>query len=319
MLGFDADLRALKSAMTTSTKLTASQSQSRASLTISPIPESLHGLEKHAQEMASLLESLSSHFDLCVNAIRHTEGGFAAARKAASSLPPGAEPVSISGVMNAESQNLDEQPLSDEERTEMLHVLENDAAQVEDVVAELKEHLNEMETKNEAILEHVSMLNTEYSSTMAAFTILETISAHLPKYVLASSDFRLHWEDTKQQIREQSENLEDMRIFYENYYASYDALILEVHRRKKSEDKVKAVMRKAMEQVEEESALDLRERLAFTGDLHDFIPQDLWTGVGANVPKWEFVQTGEKGSETPKLERTVIEAAKGREKQRRGR
>lgn len=305
--------------MTASTKLSSSQSQSRTSLATSPIPESLNALETHAQEMASLLDSLSSHFDLCVNAIRHTEGGFAAVRKAASSLPPGVEPVSVSGVMNAESQNLNEEPMSEEERTQMLQVLENDAAQVEDVVAELREHLSEMETKHESILEHVSALSAEYSSTTAAFTILENISAHLPGYTMSSSDFRLHWEETKQLIHEQLEDLEGMRVFYENYHASYDAMILEVHRRKKSEDKVKAIMRKAMDQIEEESAIDMRERVAFKGDVGDYIPQDLWTGVGASVPKWKFVQTEGNGSETPKLERTVVEAAKGREKHRRGR
>jgi autophagy-related protein 17 len=319
ILAFDNDLRALKTAMTASPKLSSSQSQSHASLATSPIPDSLNALEIHAQEMASLLDSLVSHFDLCVNAIRHTEGGFAAVRKAASSLPPGAEPVSVSGVMNAESQNLNEEPLSEEERTEMLQVLENDAAQVEDVVAELRERLSEMETKHEAILEHVSILTAEYSSTITAFTILENISAHLPGYIMSSSDFRLHWEETKQQIREQLEELEGMRVFYENYHASYDAMILEVHRRKKSEDKIKAIVRKAMEQISEESELDMRERAAFKGDVGDYIPQDLWTGVGAKVPKWEFVQTGGEGVETPKLERTVVEAAKCREKQRQSR
>ena len=303
--------------MTASPKL--SSSQSHASLATSPIPESLNMLEIHAQEMASLLDSLVSHFDLCVNAIRHTEGGFAAVRKAASSLPPGADPVSVSGVMSAESQNLNEEPLSEEERTEMLQVLENDAAQVDDVVAELREHLNEMETKHEAILEHVSVLTAEYSSTTAAFTILENISAHLPGYIMSSSDFRLYWEETKQQIREQLEELEGMRVFYENYHASYDALIMEVYRRKKSEDKVKAIIRKAMEQIEEESALDTRERVAFKGDVGDFIPQDLWTGVGASVPRWEFVQRDGEGNETPRLERTIVEAARNRDKLRQGR
>ena len=58
---------------------------------------------------------------------------------------------------------------------------------------------------------------------------------------------------------------------------------------------------------------------AFKGDVGDYIPQDLWTGVGSIVPKWEFVQTAGDGTETPKLERTVVEAAKSREKQRQSR
>lgn len=307
--------------MTNSPKLSSS-SQSNTSLKTSPIPERLNELETHAQEMASLLDSLVSHFDLCVNAIRHTEGGFAAVRKAASSLPPGAEPVSVSGVMNAESQNLNDEPLSEEERTEMLKVLENDAAQVEDVVAELREHLSEMETKHENILEYVSALAAEYSSTTSAFAILENISARLPGYIIASSDFRLRWEETKMQIQEQLQELESMRLFYENYHASYDGLLLEVYRRKQSEEKVKTIMRKAMEQIEKISEVDMREREAFRSDVGDFLPGDLWNGVGSNAPKWEFVlKEGKGGNETPDLERAVVEAAgrRDRDRQRPGR
>jgi autophagy-related protein 17 len=300
--------------MTASPKLSSSQSQ--ISISSFPIPSSLDALETHAQEMASLLTSLASHFDLCINAIRHTEGGFAAVQKAASSLPPGAEPVSVSGVMNAESQNLDEEPLTEEERTEMIQVLVNDAAQVDDVVAELRDHLSEMEAKHDEILEHVAALTAQYNSTTAAFMILENISANLPGYIMSSSDFRMHWEETKSQIREQLEDLEGMRVFYENYHASYDALIMEVHRRKKSEDKVKSIISKAMNQIEEETAMDMRERIAFKGDVGDFIPQDLWTGVGASVPRWEFIQRDGEAIETPKLERTIVEAARSRDKLR---
>jgi autophagy-related protein 17 len=84
--------------------------------------------------MAALLDSLVQHFDLCVNAIRHTEGGYAAVRKAASSQPPGAEAVSVSGVMNTENDPPSDEPISDEERREMFDVLEKDASQVDDVV-----------------------------------------------------------------------------------------------------------------------------------------------------------------------------------------
>jgi autophagy-related protein 17 len=321
ILSFDNDLRALKAAMASSSKIAASQSQT--SLESSPIPENLNALEIHAQEMASLLDSLVSHFDLCVNAIRHTEGGFAAVRKAASSLPPGDEPVSVSGVMNTESQNLDDSPLSEEERHEMLQVLENDAVQVNDVVAELKEHLSEMENKHEAIIEHVSYLTTEYNTTISAFLVLESISAHLPSYLMASSDFKLHWEETKMLIQDQLQELESMRLFYENYYASYDGLILEVWRRRQAEGKVKAIMKKAMDQVEKVVEADMREREAFRSDVGDFLPGDLWSGVGANPPKWEFGLLGANNSEfvgnefeSPDLDMDVVKAARKRDAER---
>jgi autophagy-related protein 17 len=270
--------------------------------------------------MASLLDNLVSHFDLCVNAIRHTEGGFAAVRKAASSLPPDAEPVSVSGVMDS-SQNPDaEGPLSEEERREMLSVLETDAAQVEDVVAELREHLSEMETKHDAILAHVSNLAETYDSTAAAFNALQSLSAQLPTYLMAASDFRLRWEDTKSQIREQLQEMESMRLFYENYHASYDSLIMEVYRRRQSEEKVKLIMRKAIEQIEKVVEADMKEREAFRGDVGDFLPGDLWSGVVEAAPRWEFIglknDEGKEGAEAPQLERAIVEGAVKRDRER---
>lgn len=276
--------------------------------------------------MASLLDSLVSHFDLCVNAIRHTEGGYAAVRKAASSQPPGAEPVSVSGVMNTEDDPSIEEPMSDEERREMLDVLEKDAAQVDDVMMELRDFLSEMEVKHDAILEYVSSLTESYNSTIATYQILEAVSARLSGYLAASQDFRLKWEDTKMNIQGQLNELESMRLFYENYYSSYDGLILEVCRRKQCEEKVKGIMRKAMEQIEKVLEADSKEREAFRGDVGDYLPVDLWPGVSAAAPRWELVRKAvpagdvveqEVGVESlPELDRDLVEAASRRERER---
>jgi len=227
--------------------------------------------------------------------------------------------VSVSGVMNTSQTAGEEEPPSDEERKEMLAVLENDANQVEDVVAELRERLSEMETRFEVIQEHVSNLTATYNTTTNAFAILESISAHLPGYLMASSDFRLRWDETKMQIQEQLKELESMRLFYENYYASYDGLILEVARRKQSEEKVKAIMKKAMEQMDKLVEADMREREAFRGDVGEFLPFDLWGGVADPAPKWTFsrAENGAKShNESPDLERSVVEAAIRRDRER---
>jgi autophagy-related protein 17 len=272
--------------------------------------------------MASLLDSLVQHFDLCVNAIRNTEGGYAAVRKAASSQPPGAEPVSVSGVMSAEDRPEDGEPISEEERREMLEVLENDAAQVEDVVMELRHRLNDMELMHDTILEHVSSLIQSYNETTAAYNILEGVGSRLPNYIVASQDFKLHWEETKLQIQDQLTELESMRLFYESYHSSYDGLIVEIYRRRQSEEKVKVIIRKAMEQIEKVYEADMREREAFKGDVGDFLPVDLYLGVGSGAPRWEFVRVGGKGGdgtdevETPDLERAVVEVAMRRDRER---
>ncbi|KAE8454352.1 autophagy- protein 17 [Mollisiaceae sp. DMI_Dod_QoI] len=317
ILSFDDDLRALKAAMKSSPQPSTSQSHNDFS---SPIPTLLHTLEINAQEMAGLLDSLVSHFDLCVNAVRHTEGGYAAVRKAASSQPPGAEAVSVSGVMNTEHDTSVEEPISDEERAQMLDVLEKDAAQVDEVVMELREYLNDMEAKHEAIIEHVSALTTTYNDTTAAYQMLEAVGARLSSYIIASQDFRIRWEDIKANIQEQLAELESMRLFYENYFSSYDGLLLEVHRRKQCEDKAKAIMRKAMEQVEKVYEADMKEREGFRVDVGDYLPVDLWPDVNATAPKWKFAladgQDGKK-STVPDLNRGIVEAAGRREKERR--
>lgn len=127
------------------------------------------------------------------------------------------------------------------------------------------------------------------------------------------------------QIQDQLQELESMRLFYENYHASYDGLILEVYRRKQSEEKVKTIMKKAMEQVEKVVEADMREREAFRGDVGDFLPGDLWGGVAEAAPRWEFTRVREfQGDGTkssieilaPNLERGVVEAAGRRDRER---
>ncbi|TVY34410.1 Autophagy-related protein [Lachnellula occidentalis] len=315
ILSFDDDLRALKTAMTCPSK-SVSQSQSHSTLS-SPIHTHLQTLESHAQEMASLLDSLVRHFDLCVNAIRHTEGGYAAVRKAASSQPPGSDPVSVSGVINTESAP--DEPISPDERRQMLDVLEHDASQVDDVVEELREFLAEMEGKHDAILEHVAALTTAYTDTTNAYHVLEGVGARLSGYIIASQEFRLRWDETKAQIQDQLSELESMRLFYENYFSSYDSLILEVYRRKECEEKVKGIVDRAMEQMGRLYEADMKEREGFRLDVGDFLPVDLYPGVNKPAPVWEFVLRNGDGvgeGSVPELQRGAIEAAGKREKDR---
>jgi autophagy-related protein 17 len=312
-------MRDLKPSMKAASRSSASQSGTLDS----PIPQHLQSLESNAQEMAALLSSLVSHFDLCVNAVRHTEGGYAAVRQAASSQPAGLEPVSVSGVMkSAEESSPELEPISEEERQEMLDVLVKDAEQVEDVVIEMSEFLSEMEQKHEAILEYVSDLNNIYKATLSTFGKLEDISRTLPTYIIASQDFTLRWTEIKYTIDTQLHELENMRLFYESYHSSYDNLLLEVSRRRQTEDKVKNIMRKAMEQVEKVIEGDRVEREAFRMDFGEFLPNDLWSGVDAEPGSWEFVRKGLKeGREgweesVPELRRSVVEAAERRDRER---
>lgn len=249
--------------------------------------------------MASLLSSLSNHFDLCVNAIRHTEGGYAAVQNAASNPPPGAEPVSVSGVMMTSHDDIQE-PISEHERQEMLFILEKDAAEVEDVVMELRDRLNEMEIQHDAILDYVSHVAEQFKETSNTYKMLERVYERLTGYIIACQEFCAKWEDTKAQIHEQMDELEGMRVFYENYHSSYDRLILEVHRRAIAEEKAKTIARKAMEQISNLYDVDMKERNDFKNDVGDFLPVDLYLGINAAAPKWELRVVEEEVEESCK-------------------
>ncbi|RAL64145.1 hypothetical protein DID88_002038 [Monilinia fructigena] len=285
ILSFDDDLRSLKSAF----KFRKVSPQST-----SPIPKYLDTLEGHAQEMASLLSSLSNHFDLCVNAIRHTEGGYAAVRNAASNPPPGAEPVSVSGVMMTSHDDIQE-PIK-----------------VEDVVMELRDRLNEMEIQHDAILDYVSHVAEQFKETSNTYKMLKGVYDRLTGYIIACQEFCAKWEDTKAQIHEQMDELEGMRVFYENYHSSYDRLILEVRRRIIAEEKAKMIAKKAMEQISNLYDVDMKERNDFKNDVGAFLPVDLYLGINAAAPKWELrvVEEEEEGrvaNSTSLLERRVVE------------
>jgi autophagy-related protein 17 len=286
----------------------------------SPIPKLLHGLESNAAEMASLLDSLVRHFDLCVNAIKHTEGGFAAVKQAANDnqLPDG---VTVSGVIQDTSNDsgLVLEPLSAEDRKQMLTILSNDAAEVEDVVAELHQYLATMEEQYEQIQEHAASVSSAYASTTAAFALVESIGAHLPSYTASSQEFLMRWAYSKAQIEEQMDELESMRVFYQGYLSSYDGLILEVSRRRATEEKMKALLRKTMEQVQKLHEADTREREGFRREVGDFLPSDLWPGLVTDAPQFEIEVIGDEngGVSTPELEKAVVDAAVKREKERR--
>ncbi|KAI9731250.1 MAG: autophagy protein 17 [Claussenomyces sp. TS43310] len=317
---YDTDLKSVKTTLSSfPNDSPSSVSSLKRTPKKSPIPSLLHSLESHASEMANLLDSLVSHFDLCLNAIKHTEGGFAAVRDVTSANP---NLPSLSGVLGSPSNSAhfkeESEPLSERDRKDMLSVLANDAAEVEDVVMELHQRLANMEEQHEQICDYVSSLTSTYTATTTAFQLLESMGMKLPGHISSRHSFILRWTECKTQLETYMEELNSMTIFYEGYLGCYDGLILEVARRKAAEEKMKGVLRKAMEQVRKIHDVDTHEREDFRKDVGDYLPSDLWPGLIANAPKWEMIVTGEDEDDksTPELERAVVEAAARRDEER---
>lgn len=275
--------------------------------------------------MAEHLTSLTRHFDLCVTAVRITEGGAALARRKAAEDTTSADPVSISGVIAEQESNVSE--LEPEEKAELVQVVMQDAPEVDEVVADLNAEMQQMEMDFSQLKEQTDQTRSAYLAAMQAFQVLEEIGSRLSGYIAAETDFLERWEAEKQSIFARLEEMETLRDFYDGYGNAYDSLILEVERRRAVEEKIQGIWRKAKEQVDKLVESDWKDRETFRAEVGDYIPTDLWVGMSGPLRRWEVVRAGEgEGSgqaseeEMPRqedgsaveLSREVVDAARDR-------
>jgi len=302
LLCFDDDLRLLNK-----TLASAPPHPSPSASSVLPIPDLLGSLTARSHDMAEALTSLTRHFDLCVTAVRTTEGGAALARRKAAEIRPEEDPVSISGVIaddedgntGAGSDSTGLEPISAQERAEMLTIVLQDAAQVDGVLSDLTAELYEMESEYTAVDAHAETARSAYAATIAAFRVLEDIGTRLPGYADAESEFLERWEGERATVAARLDEMGGLREFYEGYAGAYDTLILEAERRRAVEARIRAVWRKARDGVDKLVEGDRREREAFREEVGDYLPGDLWVGMASPLPRWDLVsvQTGEAGQE----------------------
>jgi len=246
------------------------------------IPQLFHGLEEHAAEMATELQSLVSHYDLCVTALKHTEGGGQAAKVAVQAeelkSAPGAE-ESLYG------RTVPEQ-ISQEEKVQMMDVLENDALQVEDVAAELRDHAAEMEQQFDALLRHVNSARAGNQRLRSVFQLLLQASDALPRHLEVSKTFRGVWQSIHEEIRAKTLELVELADLYERFWVSYSRVTDEVERRITAQAQMRKVASKAQRDLDKlhEAENDLRD--TFLQDVGEHLPRDLWPSVGQRAPRW---------------------------------
>ncbi|OIW33653.1 hypothetical protein CONLIGDRAFT_186740 [Coniochaeta ligniaria NRRL 30616] len=300
LLRFDNDLRALKNTMSSHHHPPASQpspSSSSSNDAYQPIPHLLASLTSHSQALAEHLASLTRHFDMCVTAVRATEGGAALALRKAAEVTQSQDEdqVSISGVMGRSDDGSAgmEQPMGAEERREVVAVVVQDAPEVDEVVAELEASVRQMEGDFGALAAQTDRIRAGYGAGVAAFAALEEVGSRLRGYVAAEAEFVQRWEDEKEVIFLKLEEMDELRRFYEGYAGAYDSLLLEVERRRSVEDKIRGILRKAREGVDKIVEADRREREVFREEIGEFLPTDLWVGMNRPVGRWEIVAVDE--------------------------
>ncbi|KAM5351041.1 hypothetical protein ACJ41O_003764 [Fusarium nematophilum] len=319
LLRFDTDIRNLKKIIVDAPSL----SRDTGDGANPPTGEILESLVDHSANMAQLLVSLTHHFDMCVTAIRTTEGGVALARRRAAeatqSQGGSGDGVSISGVIAEQESNVpDLEPKTAKDRAEMLKVVVQDAGEVEDVVQEIQERLAAMEQEHTLLQEQHGRSRKAYASMLEAYAMLGEIGDRLADYLAAEGDFRARWEMEKEGVYGKLQEMRQLKDFYERYASAYDSLILEVERRRAVDDRVRNIWRKAQEGVDKLLEGDRSSREAFRQDVGEFLPTDLWAGMQGSARRWAVVPVNEEGVDEegdvqgPALRRSVVEAARER-------
>lgn len=294
---FDDELASIKKALRqyrSATKLASSRvsfssSSSSASesdlLALTSIPGMLQSLEMHAQEMAGLLESLVRHFDLCVTAVKHTEGGGAAARSITGDMPPEVQ-ASGEGVPNIGDEinaNLDAplDPLTDQEYQEMVNVLANDALEAEDVVVEIQDRISEMENIHEKVGEQRDALLSISHATLEVNRHLATLSSsRLPRYISQAHNFTRVWGEENDRFTSGLAELSDLHSLYDGFLNAYDSLILEVARRQHVRQRTEKILRETKHKLDQLYEGEVAARETFRVEQGDFLPSDIWPGIG---------------------------------------
>lgn len=320
LLRFDTDIRNLKKIIV---EAPLPLPHDKADPLNPPSAELLESLIDHSANMAQLLASLTTHFDMCVTAIRTTEGAVALARRRVAEVTQsqGSDGVSISGVIAEQESNVsDLEPKTASDRTEMLKVVVQDAEEVDDVVQEIQERLSAMEQEFAVLQEQTEQAKKAYTGMLEAYAMLGEIGDRLGDYLAAEEDFKTRWEIEKEAVFGKLQEMKQMRDFYEGYASAYDSLILEVERRRGVDDRVRNIWRKAQENVDKMLEADRQSRETFRQDVGEFLPTDLWAGMQGSVRRWEVVPIKDDGAivpddeeeQGPALRRSVVEAARMR-------
>jgi autophagy-related protein 17 len=283
LLRFDTEIRNLRKLMQEAPAEIDMAAEERA--------DRLAGLVERSAHMAQCLSDLTNHFDMCVTAIRTTEGAAALARRKAAETT-GPDGVSISGVI-AEQDDSDLEPKTAEDRAEMLKVVVQDAAEVDDVVKDILDNFSAIEQDVQIMGEEHSTAKAIYTNTLSAYSAIGEIGDRLGAYLAAEEHFRQRWDQEKDAVHGKLDEMNQLREFYERYSSAYDSLVLEVERRKGVEDKIQGIWRKAQESVDKLLALDLEAREAFRADVGEFLPTDLWEDMQGPTTRYHVVPVEE--------------------------
>jgi autophagy-related protein 17 len=241
------------------------------------IRDQFEGIEEHAGAMAELLQGLVKHFDLCVSALKHTEGGGQAAKQVAT--VDGNDEQGPKAVEESLYLRKIPLPISDEERQEMLIVLERDAAELEDVTVEIRDRHTEQETLHSQLLQLAAASRERDTILREVMTMLrEMRDLHLHSHLHALQTFEAEWSRIRESMTSKTATLLELASSNEGFIQAYAELLKEVQRRDVVKQKMSAVADKARKELQRLRDGDEQARREFMEEFGGSLPKGIWDG-----------------------------------------
>ncbi|KAK9326432.1 autophagy-related protein 17 [Lipomyces orientalis] len=268
---FDAEISELSSDVSVLAPASSDSSSSKS------LVNSLESIEDHAHAMGALLESLAHHYDQCSQAL-----------------------------MTSSTSNLHE----DQEREDLIIVLRDDAAQVDDVVDEVRQRYADMKTLADSILTFAASSAEHYGATAK---LCDDISRHqdsLEKHLFATRQFADDAAEYFSRRNSLLDELDSLVEYFERFMHSYDALVLEVVRRKNTQNRMEKVVRDALDKLKFIYEEEMASRKSFHVKNGDYLPSDLWPGLSEPPIGYEII--AHEISPLPDLSASLIEQVKKR-------
>jgi len=130
-------------------------------------------------------------------------------------------------------------------------VLQKDAAEVEDVVNEIKDRLAEMEEQFAQVVAYIQLLRGTAERLRNALQHVKRVSRNIHGCIAASADFQTAWSEEKSVLQEKMEEVDSMVDLYSGFASAYDELILEAQRRRHVKHKMEKAIKETVRYLQQ--------------------------------------------------------------------
>jgi len=203
--------------------------------------------EDTSTTMANHLESLAAHYDQMATALKEKEAG----------------------------EELSEQDME---------VFVRDTAELPAIIADLEESITSIEAVFDETLRTKNDLQASLAIRSRVLDSLDFLGDKMESMLQEQSDIELETQTTYQTLNDYLESLMTLRSTYETYQLSYNALVLEMDRRKRYRDFIEATVQEMKQRLEKLREDEISMRDAFYLAHSASIPDDLCLAI-SNIPE----------------------------------